>query len=204
MACTSTCCGTQAVVFSKKYRKALWIALILNFSMFLVEMVMGIKSGSLSLFSDSLDFFGDSANYVISLIVLPMALHYRAKASLIKGGTMGCFGVYILFTSIYRWFFGEIPSYSEMTLVGFLALLVNLVALGVLYHFRDGDSNMRGVWLCSRNDAIGNVVVMLAGVAVYFTQSKYPDLLVALVLAFLAIQAAKEIITRALKELKMA
>lgn len=201
MACTTACCAARNH-FSPQYRKALWIALGLNLTMFLLEIAMGIKSGSLSLLSDSLDFLGDSANYVISLIVLPMALHYRAKASLLKGATMGGFGLFILLTSLYRWFYGELPNHSEMSVVGVLALLANLAALWVLYRFRDGDSNMRSVWLCSRNDAIGNVAVIIAGVAVYFSQSRYPDLAVALVMALLALHAAKIIIAQAWQELR--
>lgn len=203
MACQSCCSSNQPIHQSPKYKKALWIVLILNLSMFFVEIVMGIKSGSTSLLSDSLDFLGDSANYLISLIVLPMALSYRAKASMVKGLTMGVFGLFILITTIYRAFYGEVPSYSEMSIVGFLALLVNVSALLILLKFRDGDSNVRSVWVCSRNDAIGNMAVILAGIAVYFFQSKYPDLIVAFILAFLALQASQEIIKRAWVELKV-
>ena len=203
MACQSCCSSNQPIHQSPKYKKALWIVLVLNLSMFFVEIVTGIKSGSTSLLSDSLDFLGDSANYLISLIVLPMALSYRAKASMVKGLTMGVFGLFILITTIYRAFYGEIPSYSEMSIVGFLALLVNVSALLILLKFRDGDSNVRSVWVCSRNDAIGNMAVILAGIAVYFFQSKYPDLIVAFILAFLALQASQEIIKRAWVELKV-
>ncbi|ERF78540.1 MULTISPECIES: cation diffusion facilitator family transporter [Gallibacterium] len=203
MACQSCCSSNQPIHQSPKYKKALWIVLVLNLSMFFVEIVTGIKSGSTSLLSDSLDFLGDSANYLISLIVLPMALSYRAKASMVKGLTMGVFGLFILITTIYRAFYGEVPSYSEMSIVGFLALLVNVSALLILLKFRDGDSNVRSVWVCSRNDAIGNMAVILAGIAVYFFQSKYPDLIVAFILAFLALQASQEIIKRAWVELKV-
>jgi cation diffusion facilitator family transporter len=203
MACQNGCSANTPTHQSSKYKKALWIVLILNLSMFFVEIVMGVKSGSTSLLSDSLDFLGDSANYLISLIVLPMALSYRAKASMVKGLTMGGFGLFILMTTIYRVFYGEMPSYSEMSIVGFLALLVNVSAVLILLKFRDGDSNVRSVWVCSRNDAIGNVAVILAGMAVYFFQSKYPDLIVAFVLAFLALQASQEIIKRAWAELKV-
>lgn len=203
MACQNCCGSNKPIHQSPKYKKALWIVLILNLSMFFVEIVMGVKSGSTSLLSDSLDFLGDSANYLISLIVLPMALSYRAKASMVKGLTMGGFGLFILMTTIYRVFYGEMPSYSEISIVGFLALLVNVSALLILLKFRDGDSNVRSVWVCSRNDAIGNVAVILAGMAVYFFQSKYPDLIVAFVLAFLALQASQEIIKRAWAELKV-
>lgn len=203
MSCQNCCGSNQPIHQSPKYKKALWIVLILNLSMFFVEIVMGVKSGSTSLLSDSLDFLGDSANYMISLIVLPMALSYRAKASMVKGLTMGGFGLFILITTIYRAFYGEIPSHDQMSVVGALALVVNVTALAVLLNFRDGDSNMRSVWVCSRNDAIGNVAVILAGVAVYFFQSKYPDLIVAFVLAFLALQASREIISRAWDELRV-
>lgn len=203
MPCQSCCSSNQPIHQSPKYKKALWIVLVLNLSMFFVEIVTGIKSGSTSLLSDSLDFLGDSANYLISLIVLPMALSYRAKASMVKGLTMGVFGLFILITTIYRAFYGEVPSYSEMSIVGFLALLVNVSALLILLKFRDGDSNVRSVWVCSRNDAIGNMAVILAGIAVYFFQSKYPDLIVAFILAFLALQASQEIIKRAWVELKV-
>lgn len=203
MACQNCCGSNHPIHQSPKYKKALWIVLILNLSMFFVEIVMGVKSGSTSLLSDSLDFLGDSANYLISLIVLPMALSYRAKASMVKGLTMGGFGLFILMTTIYRVFYGEMPSYSEMSIVGFLALLINVSALLILLKFRDGDSNVRSVWVCSRNDAIGNVAVILASMAVYFFQSKYPDLIVAFVLAFLALQASQEIIKRAWAELKV-
>ena len=202
MACQN-CRASQAGHHSAKYRKALWIVLVLNLTMFFVEVVMAVKSGSTSLLSDSLDFLGDSANYMISLIVLPMALSYRAKASMVKGLTMGGFGLFILITTIYRAFYGEIPGHDQMSVVGALALVVNVTALAVLLNFRDGDSNMRSVWVCSRNDAIGNVAVILAGVAVYFFRSKYPDLIVAFILAFLALQASREIISRAWGELRV-
>ena len=178
--------------------------LLINAAMFVVEILAGISSGSVSLLSDSLDFLGDSANYVISLIVLPMALSYRAKASLIKGATMGAFGLFILATTVYRLWYGEVPSHSQMSMVGLLALLANVTAAWLLYRFRDGDSNMTSVWLCSRNDAIGNVAVIGAGIAVYFTSSRYPDLIVAFILASLALSASATIIKQALGELKTA
>lgn len=203
MPCCDNCCSSnQNRHLSPQYKKILWIALMVNFAMFVVEIIMGISAGSVSLLSDSLDFLGDSANYVISLIVLPMALVWRARASMLKGLTMGGFGVFVLLTTIYQWFNGNLPNYAQMTVVGVLALLANVFVAWLLYRFRDGDSNMQSVWLCSRNDAIGNLAVVGAGVAVYFTTSKYPDLLVAFVLAFLAISAAVAIIRQAWGELK--
>lgn len=201
MACTSKSCAISHP-HNQRYRKVLWLAFALNISMFVIELLMGMKAQSVSLLSDSLDFLGDSANYLISLLVLPMALHYRAKASLLKGITMGGFGLFVFLTSLYRWQHGNLPNYSEMSLVGVLALLTNLAAAALLYRFREGDSNMRGVWLCSRNDAIGNLAVIVAGGVVYFTQSKYPDLIVAILLSSLAMQAAWVIISQALRELR--
>ncbi|MCT8635245.1 cation diffusion facilitator family transporter [Glaesserella parasuis] len=203
MTCQSCCSSNQPIHQSPKYKKALWIVLILNLSMFFVEIVMGVKSGSTSLLSDSLDFLGDSANYLISLIVLPMVLSYRAKASMVKGLTMGVFGLFILITTVYRVFYGEIPSYSEMSIVGFLALLVNVSALLILLKFRDGDSNVRSVWLCSRNDAIGNVAVIFGGIAGYFFSSKNPDFIVGVIFAFLALQTSQGIIKKAWTEFKI-
>ena len=204
MACTACAHDTVAKRLSPAYKRALWIVLLINAAMFVVEILAGISSGSVSLLSDSLDFLGDSANYVISLIVLPMALSYRAKASLIKGATMGAFGLFILATTVYRLWYGEVPSHSQMSMVGLLALLANVTAAWLLYRFRDGDSNMKSVWLCSRNDAIGNVAVIGAGIAVYFTSSKYPDLIVAFILASLALSDSATIIKQALGELKTA
>lgn len=197
MPCCHSCPAAQTV----KYRKVLWAALWINAAMFMVEIVMGVKSGSVSLLSDSLDFFGDAANYAISLLVLGKALHWRAKASLLKAGTMGAFGMWILAVTLYRWWHGEVPNYHEMGAVGLVALAANLLTAFLLYAYRDGDSNMQSVWLCSRNDAAGNLLVVAAAVAVYFTHSKIPDLLVAFALAFLALQAACKIIRQARGEL---
>ena len=202
MACTACAHDTHDQQLSSRYKKVLWIALGLNLTMFVIEILAGISSGSVSLLSDSLDFLGDSANYVISLIVLPMALSYRAKASLVKGVTMGGFGLFILATTLYRLWYGQVPSHSQMSIVGTLALFTNVTAAWLLYHFRDGDSNMNSVWLCSRNDAIGNVAVIIAGIAVYFSGSKYPDLMVAFIMAALALSASITIIKQAMGELQ--
>ncbi|UNU73838.1 cation transporter [Moraxella nasovis] len=196
-------CSTQNnAVHSDRYRNILWIVLILNFSMFFVEVFIGWRSGSVSLLADSLDFLGDSANYLITLFVLGKTLQTRAKASLIKGISMGLMGLWILFTTLYNLFMGDVPNYHDMGVVGLLALAVNVTAAWLLYHFREGDSNMQSVWLCSRNDAIGNVMVVLAAVAVYFSQSKIPDLLVAGIMVYLSLSASKAIISRAWSELK--
>ena len=170
--------------------------------MFIIEIVMSARSGSVSLMSDSLDFLGDAGNYLISLLVLSMALHHRARASLLKGATMAAFGTWVLLTTLYQFWAGSLPNYHEMSIVGVLALLANVTAAALLYTFREGDSNMRGVWICSRNDAIGNLLVIAAAGGVFLTNSNLPDLLVALALSALALKGASTIIRQARQELR--
>ncbi|MDO4997193.1 MAG: cation transporter [Neisseria sp.] len=200
MACTGTHCIQDKV--SPAYRNILIGALFINGAMFLLESLMSAKAGSVSLFADSLDFLGDAANYGISLFVLSKSLKTRAKASLIKGGTMLIFGVAVLFSTLYAYWQGNLPNHSEMGAVGILALLANVGTAWMLYRHKDGDSNRQSVWLCSRNDAIGNIAVVLAAVAVYFTGSNLPDLVVALAMALLAIQAAWVVMKQAWAELR--
>lgn len=199
MACSHDCCEHTAQ--TARYRRVLWVAFIINTLMFFVEIIGGIKAGSVSLLSDSLDFLGDSANYLISLFVLGKALQTRAYASLIKASTMGLFGLWIFGTTVYQFFFGQLPNYHEMGVIGVLACIANLSVAFLLYAFREGDSNMQSVWLCSRNDALGNLAVILAAVAVYFTQSHIPDLVVALLMSFLSLQSAWRIFVHARQEL---
>lgn len=194
------CCSTT--IQSEKYRKILWWAFSINALMFIVEIIGGIKAGSVSLLSDSLDFFGDSANYLISLFVLGKTLNSRAKASLLKAYTMGIFGIWIVFTTLYQLWQGEMPNYHEMGIIGILAFGANLLVVFLLYAFREGDSNMRSVWLCSRNDAIGNLMVILAAIAVFYTQSNLPDLIVAACMSYLALKAAWLIYKQAKQELQ--
>ncbi|MDK4563992.1 cation transporter [Kingella kingae] len=186
------------------YRKVLIVALVVNFTMFLLEIFMGMKAGAVSLFADSMDFFGDAANYTVSLFLLSSTLQTRAKMSLIKGGSMLIFGVIVLISTMYYFIRGELPHSGEMGAIGALALLANVSVAVMLYRFRTGDSNMQSVWLCSRNDAIGNVAVMIAATCVYFTQSQLPDLIVALMMAALAIQSGWQVVKLARKELQAA
>ena len=136
------------------------------------------------------------------VVVLSMALHHRARASLLKGATMAAFGTWVLLTTLYQFWAGSLPNYHEMSIVGVLALLANVTAAALLYTFREGDSNMRGVWICSRNDAIGNLLVIAAAGGVYLTNSNLPDLLVALALSALALKGASTIIRQARQELR--
>tara|TARA_R110002049_G_scaffold22388_7_gene80199 strand:+ start:1069 stop:1740 length:672 start_codon:yes stop_codon:yes gene_type:complete len=184
------------------FRRVLWIALVANFTMFVVEMVASQLGDSLSLQADALDFFGDSANYAISLFVVGMALSVRAKASLVKGASMALFGSWVVGSAVYRAFTDSAPEPATMSAIALLALLVNVAVAGMLYRFRDGDSNRQSIWLCSRNDAIGNVAVMLAAAGVFASGSRWPDLVVAAIIAALNIGAAKRVVRLARAELR--
>lgn len=185
-----------------RYRQILWVILIINAAMFVVELSSGIYSGSQSLLADAIDFFGDAANYGISLYVLNKSVTMRAKASLLKGSTMGLFGLWILGSTLYKAFVTGIPHAEVMGAVGFLALIANVASAALLYKYRKGDSNRESVWICSRNDAVGNIAVMLAAAGVFATGTKWPDLLVAAVMAGLALKGSRRIIRSALAELK--
>ena len=184
------------------FRRVLWIALVANFTMFVVEMVASQLGDSLSLQADALDFFGDSANYAISLFVVGMALSVRAKASLVKGASMALFGSWVVGSAVYRAFTDSAPDPATMSAIALLALLVNVAVAGMLYRFRDGDSNRQSIWLCSRNDAIGNVAVMLAAAGVFASGSRWPDFVVAAIIAALNIGAAKRVVRLAMVEVR--
>ena len=198
--CNTTCSSTQKI--SPKFRKALWIALVLNALMFFVEMIGGSHARSVSLWADALDFAGDAANYAISLAVLSMTLYWRATAALLKGITMAAFGIFVIIKVIWSWWLGVTPEPMLMGTIGLLAWVVNVVVALMLYAFRDGDANMRSVWLCSRNDAIGNIAVIIAAVGVFGTGTMFPDLFVAFVIAYLGVSSGVSVIKQARAERK--
>ena len=184
------------------FRRVLWIALIANFAMFVVETVASQIGDSMSLQADALDFFGDSANYAISLFVVGLALTIRARASLFKGATMALFGLWVIGSASYRAVYGSAPEAATMGTIALLALLVNVGVSILLYRFRDGDSNRQSIWLCSRNDAIGNLAVMAAAAGVFASGSRWPDLLVAALIAGLNISAAIHVVRLARAEIR--
>lgn len=199
------CCSPSPAVSSRvdpHYRRALWVALVLNAFMFAVELGASWTSASVSLMADSIDFFGDAANYGISLAVLTMAATTRSKAAVFKAATMGSFGLFVIGKAIYNLQAGVTPEPVTMGVVGFLALAVNAGVAATLFRFRTGDSNMRSVWICSRNDAIGNVAVMLAALGVFGIGSAWPDLAVAVVMGVLAISGARTVLKQARMELQ--
>ena len=187
----SGCCDNKVFEgMSDGYKHALLAVILINAVMFFVEITAGLKSGSQALLADSLDFAGDSATYTISLLVIGASLRTRAMASLFKGGSLAVIAMIILASSLYRFLGDTVPAAETMGLIGFLALVANLTSLLILMRWRDGDSNVRSVWLCSRNDAIGNVGVIIAGIVVGITGAAWPDLLVAVLLATLFLRSA--------------
>ena len=203
---TEECSPSQAA--DPRYRRILWIALVLNFAMFMVELAAGVASGSVSLLADAIDFFGDAANYAVSLAVLSMALAVRAKAALFKAACMLGFGLFVLGKAAWTLKSGATPELQNMALtmgiVGFVALCVNVGVAAMLYAYREGDANMQSVWLCSRNDAISNIAVMLAALGVFGTGTAWPDLAVASVMGLLAISSSVTVFKSARNELKVA
>ena len=202
VACTDCSVTTKDQSQNPVFRKVLWIALLVNLLMFFVEIIASHIGDSMSLQADALDFFGDAANYAISLFVLGMALHMRARASVVKGVTMGLFGLWVLGAASYRAFSGSEPEPMIMGTIALMALVANMSVAVMLYRFRKGDSNMQSIWLCSRNDAIGNVAVLIAAVGVTATASRWPDLMVAIIIASLSLSAAYTILKLAFQEMR--
>lgn len=177
------------------------IVLVINAIMFVVEIGAGLAAGSASLQADALDFLSDAGNYIISLLVLSMALRYRAMAAFTKGLAMGMFGLWVIGTVAWHALNGTLPEPITMGVVGFAALAANAAYFGLLRAFRDGDANMQSVWLCSRNDVLGNLAVVLAALGVFDTGTGWPDLVVAAMMAGLALQGAAVVIRQAGREL---
>lgn len=189
---------------SARLRRALWAALIVNAGMAAVEIGAGLQAGSVSLLADAVDFFGDALNYGLSLAVLGLALGWRARAALFKGWTMGLYGAYVIGHAAWNAASGVQPEPLPMGAVGALALLANVSVAALLYTFRDGDANLRAVWLCSRNDAIGNLAVMAAAAGVFGTGRAWPDLGVAVAMGVLALVSAVSVVRQARGELRPA
>jgi Co/Zn/Cd efflux system component len=206
-AMADSCCAPPPLMLDPKrenntYRRVLWTVLAINGAMFLVEIGAGLAAGSASLQADALDFFGDAANYAISLMVVGMALRYRATAALAKGATMGLFGLWIIGAVIWHASHGTLPSAVTMGIVGSTALVANAASFGLLWAYRGGDANMRSAWICTRNDVLGNLAVLLAALGVFGTQTGWPDIIVAAIMAGLALQGATVVVRQSLGELR--
>lgn len=184
------------------YKRVLLVVIALNATMFMIEIRAGVMAGSQALQADALDFLGDTITYSISLCVIGMPLVWRARTALVKGLTLAVSGTWILASTLYQSLAFSLPRPEIMGVVALLALAANLISVVLLIRFRNGDSNVRSVWLCSRNDAIGNLAVLLAASGVWATDTAWPDLLVAGIMASLFLWSAMQITKLAIRELR--
>ncbi len=199
--CKHDTCSSNKAQNNPQWRRALWIALGINAGMFLAEIIAGVSAGSASLQADAIDFLGDAANYAISLSVAGMAIVWRARAALLKGWSLAVLATAVLTSTVWHAYAGASPGAETMSIVGVVALLANGGVALMLYRFRAGDANMRSVWICSRNDAIGNLAVLAAAAGVFGTGAAWPDLVVAGIMAALGISGGWQIIRHANAEL---
>lgn len=197
------CCGGGVPVFDgmdPRYKLVLWTVIGINGGMFLVEMVAGQLAGSQALQADALDFLGDTVTYGLSLAVIGTSLRTRATAALFKGLSLSLMGLWVFGSTAYRTLVVGVPSAEVMGVIALLALAANLGSVGLLMPYKDGDANVRSVWLCSRNDAIGNVAVILAAFAVWGTATAWPDLIVAAIMAGIFLTSSVQILRQAWNE----
>jgi len=186
---------------SQSYRRVLWIALFANLAMFGVELVASVFSGSTALAADAADFLGDSANYALSLGALAAGGAWLSRVALLKGAAMSVYGIAVLAYAGWRAWLGVAPEPLTMGVVGALALSVNFGVATLLYSFREGDANMKSVWLCTRNDVIANILVLIAAAGVFGTGTVWPDVGVAAILAVLGLSSGRTVIRQARAEL---
>jgi cation diffusion facilitator family transporter len=200
------CCDTGVTFegFSADYKRRLWLVIAINAAMFLIEIGAGALAGSQALQADALDFAGDAATYGISLAVIGASIRTRATAAFAKGLSLSLMGLWVFGSTLYHVLVLGVPRAEIMGLVGFLALAANVTSVLVLVPYKEGDANVRSVWLCSRNDAIGNVAVMIAALGVWVTASKWPDLIVAASMAALFLSSSFQILRQSLQEMRAA
>jgi Co/Zn/Cd efflux system component len=185
---------------SPDYRRRLWLVIAINAGMFLTEMVAGTVAGSQALRADALDFLADAATYGISLAVIGASLRARSTAAVLKGTSLSLMAAWVLGSTAYQTFVIGVPKAEVMGVIGVLALIANLASVSILVRYKDGDANVHSVWLCSRNDAIGNVAVMIAALGVWSTATAWPDLSVATTMASLFLTSAVQILRQAWRE----
>lgn len=187
---------------SPAYKRALWIVVTLNVGYGLAELIGGILADSQALRADALDFLGDGLITFVGLTAIGWSLRWRARSALIQGLFLGALGISVLATTAYQLVVRKQPEAAVMGTLGVIALIVNVAAARVLLPHRTGDSNARAVWLFSRNDAIGNAAVVFAAVLVAWTDTPWPDLAVAVIIAGLFLHSAGTIVRDAISELK--
>ncbi len=193
------CCENGPVFdgMDSRYRRILWAVIFINGAMFAIEMAAGFAAGSQALKADALDFFADTVTYGISLAVIGRSIRTRSSVALLKGASLTVMGLWIFGSTAWQVLVLGVPAAGIMSAIGFLALAANLASVAVLMRYKDGDSNVRSVWLCSRNDAIGNVAVVFAAAAVWATASAWPDLIVATLMALLFLNSSAKILRQA-------
>lgn len=202
--CEADACGCHGTPkfdgMDQRYVRVLWVVIAINATMFFVEMVAGQLAGSQALQADALDFLGDTLTYGISLAVIGQSLALRSMAAIAKGVSLFLMGLFVFGSTLYHVLVLGLPRAEIMGSIGFLALAANLASVLLLLRYKDGDANVRSVWLCSRNDAIGNVAVVVAAFGVWGTTSAWPDLMVAAVMATLFLNSAIQILLQAWQE----
>lgn len=200
----ANCCGGNVKFegLSADYKRRLWLVIGINAGMFLVEMGAGAYASSRALQADALDFFGDALTYGITLAVIGASLQIRAWAAFGKGVSLTAMGLWVFGITAYHVLVLGVPRAEVMGVIGFLALAANLTSVLLLLRYKEGDANVRSVWVCSRNDAIGNVAVMVAALGVWGTATRWPDLIVAAIMAGLFLTASAQILRRAIAELR--
>jgi len=199
------CCNDKACeidALRTRQSSTLKIVLGINAVMFIVELIAGLLGSSVSLVADSLDMLGDALVYAFSLYVVARSAAMKAKAALLKGAIMAAFGIFVLGQAIYRIVFPQLPVFEAIGAIGLLALAANSTCFFLLWRHRADDINMSSVWLCSRNDIIANVSVLLAALGVWLTHSGWPDILIGLALAVLFLRSALHVLRGAIKELR--
>lgn len=185
----------------KAFKRVLVIVTLVNFIMFIVEMVAGHIANSQALQADALDFLADAATYAISLAVIGRSLKTRATAALAKGISLSLIALWVLGSTVYNVFFTVVPEAEVMGAIAILAFAANAISVLLLMKWREGDANVRSVWLCSRNDAISNLIVLVAAIGVFGTGTAWPDLIVAAIMAGLFFSSSVQIIRKSLKEM---
>jgi Co/Zn/Cd efflux system component len=199
----ASCCSGGVPVFdgmNPRYKRILWTVIGINGAMFLTEMIAGQLAGSQALKADALDFLADTVTYGLSLAVIGASLRRRASAALLKGASLSAMAVWVFGSTIYQTLVLGLPKAEVMGLIGVMALVANLSSVLLLLPYKDGDANVRSVWLCSRNDAIGNIIVMIAALGVWSTATAWPDLAVAAVMAGIFLTSSVQILRQAWAE----
>jgi len=201
--CAESCCSGGVPVFDgvdPRYKGVLWTVIAINGVMFLTEMIAGRLAGSQALKADALDFLADSVTYGLSLAVIGASPRTRATAALLKGLSLSLMATWVMGSTIYQTLILGLPRAELMGGIGGLALAANLASVLLLMRYKGGDANVRSVWLCSRNDAIGNVAVMVAALGVWSTSTAWPDLAVAALMAGIFLTSSLQILRQAWTE----